>query len=51
MPQDIATRLLNAEELGLQEMKSFSTKRTISNETGFWDTVPKVKIKTFNLQG
>ena len=47
MPQDIATRLLNAEELGMQEMSSFSTKRITSNETGFWDTLPKMKIKTF----
>ena len=33
MPQDIATRLLNAEELGMQEMSSFITKRITSNET------------------
>ena len=47
MPQDIATRFLNAEELGMQEMNSFITKRITSNEMGFWDTLPKMKIKTF----
>jgi len=47
MPQDIATRLHNAEKLGMQEMNSFLTKRITSNETGFWDTLPKMKIKTF----
>ena len=46
-PQDIATRLLNAEKLGMQEMNSFIMKRITSNETGFWDTLPKMKIKTF----
>ena len=47
MPQDVATRLFNAQELGMQEMNSFITKRITSNETGFWDTLPKKKIKTF----
>ena len=47
MPQDIATRLLNAEKLGMQEITSFITKRITSNKTGFWDTLPKLKIKTF----
>ena len=47
MPQDIATHLLNAEKLGMQEMNSFITKKITSNETGFWDTLPKKKIKTF----
>ena len=31
----------------MQEMSSFITKRITSNETGFWDTLPKMKIKTF----
>ena len=47
MPQDIATCLLNAEELGMQEMSSFITKRITSNETGFWDALPKMKTTTF----
>ena len=47
MPQDIATRLLNSQELGMQEMSSFITKRITSNETGFWDTLPKMTIETF----
>ena len=46
MPQDIATRLLNSQELGMQEMNSFITKRITSNKTGFWDTLPKMKIQT-----
>ena len=47
MPQDIATRLLNAEKLGMQETNSSITKRITSNVTGFCDTLPKMKIKTF----
>ena len=47
MPQDIATCLLNSQELGMQEMSSFITKRITSNETGFWDTLPKMTIETF----
>ena len=47
MPQDVATRLFNAQELGMQEMSSFITKRITSNETGFWDTLPKMTIETF----
>ena len=43
MPPNIATRLLNAENLGRQELVSFVTKRLNSNDTGFWDPLSKLK--------
>lgn len=47
MPPESATRLLDAGNLGRQEVKSFISKRLNSNELGFWDPVSKLKIQTF----
>lgn len=48
MPPDSATRLLNSENLGRQEMmRSFISKRLNSNEIQFWDPVSKLRIQTF----
>jgi len=41
MPQDIACRLLNAEELGMQEMNSFITKRISATKQDFGMHSPK----------
>ena len=49
MPQDIATRLLKAQELRMQEMNSFIAKRITSNKMGFWDTLPKMKTKPLQV--
>ena len=47
MPEELSHSLLNAESLGAQEMKSFVNKRMHTNEVGFWEPLPKMKIKTF----
>ena len=47
MPPDSATRLLNSENLGRQEMRPFISKRLNSNEIQFWDPVSKLRIQTF----
>ena len=47
MPEELSHSLLNAESLGAQEMKSFVNKRMHTNEVGFWEPLPKMKITTF----
>ena len=47
MPDELSQSLLNAESLGAQEMKSFVNKRMHTSEVGFWEPLPKMKIKMF----
>lgn len=47
MPTDVSSRLLEAKKLGEKEMNAFIEKRINSNAVGFWEALPKMKIKTF----
>ncbi|KAK3746863.1 hypothetical protein QZH41_000037 [Actinostola sp. cb2023] len=47
LQEELSNRILNAERLGVQEMKSFLKKRMHTNEVGFWEPVHKMNIKTF----
>ena len=37
MPEELSLRLLDAERLGAEEMKSFVSKRLHTNKVGFWE--------------
>ena len=47
VPTDVSSQLLEAEKLGEKEMNAFVEKRINSNAVGFWEALPKMKIKTF----
>eukprot|EP00058_Branchiostoma_floridae_P009808 XP_002595296.1 hypothetical protein BRAFLDRAFT_128105 [Branchiostoma floridae] len=48
MPEDAAVRLISAYEIGLQQCSTFVRQRLDSNEKGFWEPLPHLKIKTFH---
>lgn len=47
MPRDVSSLLLQAEKLGEKEMNALIKKKINSNAVGFWEALPKMKIKTF----
>ena len=47
MPRDVSSLLLQAEKLGDKEMNALIKKKINSNAVGFWEALPKMKIKTF----
>ena len=47
MPRDLSSLLLQAEKLGEKEMNALIKKKINSNAVGFWEALPKMKIKTF----
>ena len=47
MPRDVSSLLLQAEKLGEKEMNAVIKKKINSNAVGFWEALPKMKIKTF----
>ena len=47
MPRDESSLLLQAEKLGEKEMNALIKKKINSNAVGFWEALPKMKIKTF----
>ena len=47
MPTDVSSLLLQAEKLGEKEMNTLIKKKINSNAVGFWEALPKMKIKTF----
>ena len=47
MTTDVSSRLLESEKLVEKEMNAFIEKRINSNAVGFWEALPKMKIKTF----
>ena len=47
IPRDVSSLLLEAEKLGEKEMNALIKKRINSNAVGFWEALPKMKIKTF----
>ena len=47
MPRDVSSLLLQAEKLGEKEMNTLIKKKINSNAVGFWEALPKMKIKTF----
>ena len=47
LPTDIANDLVRSTQNGRDQMNTFVEKRLNSNETSFWDAIPKLKVKTF----
>ena len=47
MPNDDAFRLVNAQKDGEQHMKNFVEKRLNTNTVRFWESLPRLNIKTF----
>lgn len=49
LPEDAATRLLNALTLGKEQVQKFVEKRLNTNEINFWEPLPKLSINTFHM--
>ena len=49
LPVDIADGLVSSTKKGREQMNTFVEKRLNSNQISFWDPIPKLKVKTFEV--
>jgi len=49
LPFDIADGLVRSTKKGREQMNTFIEKRLSSNQVSFWDPIPKLKVKTFEV--
>ena len=49
LPVDIADGLVSSTKEGSEQMNTFVEKRLNSNQISFWDPIPKLKVKTFEV--
>ena len=48
LPSDVAVNLLSSTNAGWKQMTIFIEKRIGTNETSFWEPIPRLKVRTFN---
>ncbi|KAK3724019.1 hypothetical protein QZH41_000590 [Actinostola sp. cb2023] len=49
LPPEVAEKLVKSAEQGLVQMKGFIQARLNANTISFWEPIPSLKVKTFNI--
>ena len=47
VPEDVKQDLLNAREIGEKQLKEFIDNRILSDKVGFYESIKRLKLKTF----